>query len=62
MIYNFWKNYEELLSYDQSLSFDYRLDNIAIKLNEFFQRLIIKKLAKKYKVLFSWVMYKVRYF
>lgn len=47
MIYNFWKNYEELLSYEQALAFDYRLDNIAIKLNEFFQRLIIKHIEKE---------------
>ncbi len=47
MTYNFWKNYQELLSYDQSLSFDYRLDNISIKLNDFFQRLIVKKLDKR---------------
>lgn len=47
MIYDFWKNYEELLSYDQSLAFDYRLDNISRKLNKFFQRLIIKKLDKR---------------
>lgn len=47
MIYNFWKDYQVLLSYDQALSFDYRLDNIAIKLNEFFQRLIVKHIEKE---------------
>lgn len=47
MIYDFWKNYQELLSYEQALSFDYRLDNIVIKLNEFFQRLIIKHIDKE---------------
>lgn len=47
MIYDFWKKYEDFLSYEQSLAFDYRLDNISIKLNEFFQRLIIKKLKKR---------------
>ncbi|AXX90466.1 hypothetical protein CKA55_11800 [Arcobacter suis] len=47
MIYNFWKNYQELLSYEQALSFDYRLDNIVIKLNEFFQRLIVKHIEKE---------------
>lgn len=47
MVYDFWKNYQELLSYEQALSFDYRLDNIVIKLNEFFQRLIIKHVEKE---------------
>lgn len=47
MIYDFWKNYQELLSYEQALSFDYRLDNIIIKLNEFFQRLIINHIDKE---------------
>lgn len=47
MIYNFWKDYQVLLSYDQALSFDYRLDNIALKLNEFFQRLIVKYIEKE---------------
>lgn len=47
MIYNFWKDYQVLLSYDQALSFDYRLDNIALKLNEFFQRLIVKHIEKE---------------
>lgn len=47
MIYDFWKNYQELLSYEQALSFDYRLDNIVIKLNEFFQRLIVKHIEKE---------------
>ena len=47
MIYDFWKNYQELLSYDQSLAFDYRLDNIVIKLNEFFQRLLVEHVSKE---------------
>lgn len=47
MIYDFWKDYEELLSYDQASLLDYRLDNIAIKLNDFFQRLIIENIKKK---------------
>mgnify|MGYP000545434342 CR=1 FL=1 len=47
MIYDFWKDYEELLSYDQASLLDYRLDSIAIKLNIFFQRLIIKNIKKK---------------
>ena len=47
MIYDFWKDYQVLLSYDQALSFDYRLDNIALKLNEFFQRLIVKYIEKE---------------
>lgn len=47
MIYDFWKNYQELLSYDQALAFDYRLDNIVIKLNEFFQRLLIEPIQKE---------------
>jgi hypothetical protein len=46
MIYDFWKDYEELLSHEQALTLDYRLDNIAIKLNTFFQRLIITPIAK----------------
>jgi len=47
MIYDFWKDYEELLSYDQASLLDYRLDNIAIKLNQFFQRLIINNIKKQ---------------
>jgi len=47
LIYDFWKNYQDLLPYDQSLAFDYRLDNIAIKINSFFQRLIIKSIPKR---------------
>jgi hypothetical protein len=46
MIYDFWKNYEEWLSFDQASLLDYRLDNIAIKLNTFFQRLIVKNIKK----------------
>ncbi|QFR50175.1 hypothetical protein FJR48_10720 [Sulfurimonas lithotrophica] len=48
MVYDFWKNYEELLSYEQASLLDYRLDNISIKLNEFFQRLIITHIKKRY--------------
>ncbi|QSZ42733.1 hypothetical protein GJV85_11620 [Sulfurimonas aquatica] len=47
MIYEFFKEYEELLSYDQASLLDYRLDSIAIKLNIFFQRLIIKNIKKQ---------------
>ncbi|MEA3353819.1 MAG: hypothetical protein U9Q33_08400 [Campylobacterota bacterium] len=47
MIYNFWKDYEMLLSYDQASLLDYRLDNISVKLNEFFQRLIIEHIDKE---------------
>ena len=47
MIYNFWRDYQELLSYEQAIAFDYRLDNIVIKLNEFFQRLIVKHIDKE---------------
>ncbi len=46
MIYDFWKDYEEVLSYEQASLLDYRLDNIAIKLNTFFQRLIIGHIDK----------------
>jgi hypothetical protein len=47
MVYDFWKDYEELLSYEQASLLDYRLDNIAIKLNDFFQKLIIGHINKK---------------
>lgn len=47
MIYNFWKDYDVLLSYDQASLLDYRLDSIAIKLNIFFQRLIIDHIDKR---------------
>ena len=47
MIYEFFKEYEELLSYEQASLLDYRLDSIAIKLNIFFQRLIIQNIQKK---------------
>jgi hypothetical protein len=47
MVYDFWKDYEELLSYEQASLLDYRLDNIAIKLNDFFQKLIIGHIEKK---------------
>ena len=47
MIYEFFKEYEELLSYDQASLLDYRLDSIAIKLNIFFQRLIVQNIKKR---------------
>jgi hypothetical protein len=47
MIYDFWKDYEVLLSYDQASLLDYRLDNVAIKLNTFFQRLIVQHIPKE---------------
>lgn len=47
MIYDFWKNYEKLLSYEQASLLDYRLDSISIKLNEFFQRLVIDIIEKE---------------
>jgi hypothetical protein len=47
MIFSFWKEYEELLSYEQMSLLDYRLDNIVIKLNTFFQRLIISHIKKE---------------
>ena len=47
MIYDFFKDYEELLSYEQASLLDYRLDSIAIKLNIFFQRLIVQNIKKK---------------
>ena len=46
MIYDFFKEYEEWLSYEQASLLDYRLDSIAIKINIFFQRLIIKHIEK----------------
>jgi len=47
MIYDFFKEYEELLSHEQASLLDYRLDNIAIKLNTFFQRLIVQNIKKR---------------
>jgi len=47
MIYEFWKDYEELLSYEQASLLDYRLDSISIKINSFFQRLIIHHIEKR---------------
>lgn len=47
MIYEFWKNYEELLNFDQASLLDYRLDSISIKLNVFFQRLIVGTIPKE---------------
>ena len=47
MVYDFWKNYEKLLSYDQASLLDYRLDSINIKLNEFFQRTIVDIIEKE---------------
>lgn len=47
MIYNFWKNYEMHLSYEQASLLDYRLDSINVKLNEFFQRLVIDNIDKE---------------
>lgn len=47
MIYDFFNDYEELLSYEQASLLDYRLDSIAIKLNIFFQRLIVQNIKKK---------------
>ena len=60
MIYNIWKDYEELLSHEQASLLDYRLDNIAIKLNTFFQRLIIEKYKKERDQIFSrWLLFKI---
>lgn len=47
MIYNFWKDYEMFLSYEQASLLDYRLDSISIKLNEFFQRIIVDFIEKE---------------
>nr|WP_321266689.1 hypothetical protein [uncultured Sulfurimonas sp.] len=47
MVYDFWKDYEEEISYEQASLLDYRLDSIAIKLNEFFQRLIVTNIKKR---------------
>ena len=47
MIFDFWKDYEEFLSYEQALTLDYRLDNITLKLNDFFQRLVVENIEKK---------------
>jgi hypothetical protein len=47
MIYPFWKEYEEVLPFDQASLLDYRLDNIAIKLNTFFQRLLVGHVNKE---------------
>jgi hypothetical protein len=47
MIYPFWKEYEEVLPFDQASLLDYRLDNIAIKLNTFFQRLLVGHVSKE---------------
>jgi len=47
MIYEFFNDYEELLSHEQASLLDYRLDNIAIKINTFFQRLIIQNIKKR---------------
>lgn len=46
MIFDFWKPYESLIHYDTALQFDYRLDNIILKLNSFFQRLLIKDIEQ----------------
>ncbi len=47
MIFPFWKEYEELLSFEQAQTLDYRLDNILIKLNTFFQRLIVLPIKQR---------------
>ena len=47
MIFPFWNDYEESLSYDQASLLDYRLDNVVIKLNTFFQRLVIEHIDKE---------------
>ncbi len=47
MIYDFWKRYEEFIHFDTALQFDYRLDNIVLKMNSFFQRLLIKDIEKE---------------
>lgn len=46
MIFDFWKQYESFIHYDTALQFDYRLDNIILKLNSFFQRLLIKDIEQ----------------
>ncbi len=47
MVYDFWKDYEKFLSLEQALELDYRLDNVSLKLNVFFQRLILKHIQKE---------------
>ena len=47
VIYDFWKNYENILFFEQANILDYRLDNVIIKLNTFFQRVIIKPIEKE---------------
>lgn len=47
MIFDFWKQYESFIHYDTALQFDYRLDNIMLKLNSFFQRLLIKDIEQE---------------
>jgi len=47
VIHPFWKDYEDVLPFDQASLLDYRLDNIAIKLNTFFQRLIVGHIDKE---------------
>lgn len=48
MIFDFWKEYESFIHYDTALQFDYRLDNIILKLNSFFQRLLIKDIEQEH--------------
>lgn len=47
MIFDFWKRYETFIHYDTALQFDYRLDNIILKLNSFFQRLLVKDIEQE---------------
>jgi len=47
VIYDFWKNYENILFFEQANILDCRLDNIIIKLSTFFQRVIIKPIEKE---------------
>lgn len=47
MIFNFWNQYESFIHYDTALQFDYRLDNIILKLNSFFQRLLVNDIEKE---------------
>ncbi|NBK99469.1 MAG: hypothetical protein EOM50_15910, partial [Erysipelotrichia bacterium] len=47
MIYNFWAPYETFLHFETARQFDQRLDNIVIKLNNFFQRLVTKEIEKE---------------
>lgn len=53
MYYNFWKQYQSIVTPDIEVQFDTRLHNVIMKLELFFKACHKRDNRRKYKVLFS---------